>query len=100
MAGRAHGAREFTVIEGTLIYLILPFDSAPKNTFMVTERLDVPEMDEHRNAAVQLDGIASDVGAGVIVAGAYGHSRFRELILGGMTQHLITQSARCALLSH
>jgi len=23
-----------------------------------------------------------------------GHSRFRELILGGMTQHLITQSSR------
>jgi len=39
-------------------------------------------------------------GASVIVAGAYGHSRFRELILGGMTQHLITQTARCVLLSH
>ena len=37
---------------------------------------------------VQLDAMAADVGAGVIVAGAYGHSRFRELILGGMTQHL------------
>jgi nucleotide-binding universal stress UspA family protein len=60
----------------------------------------VPGMNEHRNAAVQLDGIAADVGAGVIVAGAYGHSRFRELILGGMTQHLITQPARCALMSH
>jgi nucleotide-binding universal stress UspA family protein len=48
----------------------------------------------------QLDGVATDVGAGVVVAGAYGHSRFRELILGGMTQHLITQSRRCVLLSH
>ena len=37
---------------------------------------------------------------GVVVAGAYGHSRFREMILGGMTQHLITQTARCVLLSH
>jgi pimeloyl-ACP methyl ester carboxylesterase len=43
---------------------------------------------------------AADVGASVIVAGAYGHSRFRELILGGMTQHLITQTTRCVLLSH
>ena len=60
----------------------------------------VPEANEDRNAVVQLDGIAADVGAGVIVAGAYGHSRFRELVLGGMTQHLITQSARCVLLSH
>ena len=60
----------------------------------------VAEKDEDRDATAQLDGIAADVGAGVIVAGAYGHSRFRELILGGMTQHLITQSARCVLLSH
>jgi nucleotide-binding universal stress UspA family protein len=59
----------------------------------------VPETDD-RGAIAQLEGIADDVGAGVIVAGAYGHSRFRELILGGMTQHLVTQSARCVLLSH
>jgi nucleotide-binding universal stress UspA family protein len=44
--------------------------------------------------------VMADVGAGVVVAGAYGHSRFRELILGGMTEHLITQSKRCVLLSH
>ena len=48
----------------------------------------------------RLDEIAADVGAGIVVAGAYGHSRFRELILGGMTQHLISQTARCVLLSH
>lgn len=58
----------------------------------------VPERDD-REATAQLDGIAADTGAGIIVAGAYGHSRFRELILGGMTQHLITQTARCVLLS-
>jgi nucleotide-binding universal stress UspA family protein len=60
----------------------------------------VPDKNGDRDATVQLDGIAADVGAGVVVAGAYGHSRFRELILGGMTQHLITQSKRCVLLSH
>jgi nucleotide-binding universal stress UspA family protein len=60
----------------------------------------VAEKDAERDANARLDGIAADVGAGVIVAGAYGHSRFRELILGGMTQHLIAQSARCVLLSH
>jgi len=60
----------------------------------------VAEKDEDRDATARLDGIAADVGAGVIVAGAYGHSRFREWILGGMTQHLISQSARCVLLSH
>jgi nucleotide-binding universal stress UspA family protein len=38
--------------------------------------------------------------AGLIVAGAYGRQRFRELVLGGVTEHLVTQSNRCVLLSH
>jgi len=58
----------------------------------------VPE--KNGDAIAQLDAIAANVDAGVVVAGAYGHSRFRELILGGVTQHLITQSTRCVLLSH
>jgi len=66
----------------------------------VTASQLVPDVDENRDVTVQLDGIAADVGAAVIVAGAYGHSRFREWILGGMTQHLITKPARCVLLSH
>jgi nucleotide-binding universal stress UspA family protein len=60
----------------------------------------VAEQNQDRDATVQLDAMAADVGAGVVVAGAYGHSRFREMILGGMTQHLITQTGRCVLLSH
>jgi nucleotide-binding universal stress UspA family protein len=60
----------------------------------------VPDPREGRDATVQLDGIAADVGAGIVIAGAYGHSRFREWILGGMTQHLITPSACCVVLSH
>ncbi|MFH1341154.1 MAG: universal stress protein [Pseudomonadota bacterium] len=60
----------------------------------------VPEKNGGRDAPAQLDRIAADVGAGVIVAGAYGHSRLRELVLGGMTRHLLAQSARCVLLSH
>ena len=58
----------------------------------------VPE--DGGDVIAQLDAIAANVGAGVVVAGAYGHSRFRELILGGMTRHLMTQSSRCVLLSH
>ena len=49
--------------------------------------------------AEQLDRIAANVGAGVVIAGAYGHSRFREWILGGVTRHLASESGRCALLS-
>jgi nucleotide-binding universal stress UspA family protein len=51
------------------------------------------------HAAAQLERIASEVGAGLIVAGAYGHSRFREWILGGVTRRLVNPSGRCSLLS-
>src|SRR5439155_8048239 len=40
----------------------------------------VPE--QRGDAATQLVRIASDVGAGVIIAGAFGHSRLSEWILG------------------
>lgn len=60
----------------------------------------VPDRTQDASAAAQLDDIAGQVGADLIVAGAYGHSRFRELVLGGMTQHLMTQPSRCVLLSH
>lgn len=47
----------------------------------------------------QIDRIAADVGAGAVIAGAYGHSRLREWILSGVTRHLATESRRCAFLS-
>lgn len=53
-----------------------------------------------RGVTAELDEIAQDLAAGLIVAGAYGHSRFRELVLGGVTEHLVTQSNHCVLLSH
>jgi nucleotide-binding universal stress UspA family protein len=50
--------------------------------------------------AAQLQGIVRDQDAGVIVAGAYGHSRLREWALGGVTRHLLMHGQGCALLSH
>lgn len=38
--------------------------------------------------------------ADFIVAGAYGHSRFHEWVLGGVTRDLLMRSAHCSLLSH
>ncbi len=52
------------------------------------------------NATAQLDRIASELGAGLVVAGAYGHSRFREWVFGGVTKRLVNPSGRCSLLSH
>ena len=43
---------------------------------------------------------AFDVDADMIVAGAYGHSRTREWILGGVTETLIHETAVPAFLSH
>jgi nucleotide-binding universal stress UspA family protein len=63
----------------------------------ISARAQVPE--RSGNAVAQLERIGADTGAGVVVAGAYGRSRFREWVLGGVTQHLLSQTARCALLS-
>jgi len=52
------------------------------------------------NDAAQLAAIASEHDADVIVAGAYGHSRLREWVLGGVTQNLLLRAERCALVSH
>jgi nucleotide-binding universal stress UspA family protein len=58
----------------------------------------VPEQCGH--AAAQLERIASHVGAGTVIAGAYGHSRLSEWMLGGVTRDLINPSKRYSLLSH
>ena len=47
-----------------------------------------------------LSAITTQWGADLIVAGAYGHNRLREWVLGGVTRELLLKSERCALLSH
>jgi nucleotide-binding universal stress UspA family protein len=64
----------------------------------VMAREQVPE--QCGDAATQLERIASNVGAGVVIAGAYGHSRLSEWILGGVTRRLVNPLKRCSLLSH
>ncbi len=36
---------------------------------------------------------ASEAGAGMLVMGAYSHSRLRELLLGGVTRHVLANVA-------
>jgi nucleotide-binding universal stress UspA family protein len=43
---------------------------------------------------------AADVGADLIVCGAYGHSRLREMVLGGATRHLLQHMTVPVLMSH
>jgi nucleotide-binding universal stress UspA family protein len=50
--------------------------------------------------ADQLEAIAQDYNAGLLVAGAYGHTRLREWIVGGVTMDLLLQPRRVTLVSH
>ena len=43
---------------------------------------------------------AEDCGAGLIVMGAYGHSRLAEFIFGGATRFVLTRMTRPVLMSH
>jgi nucleotide-binding universal stress UspA family protein len=44
--------------------------------------------------------IAATCGAGLLVTGAYGHSRYREWILGGVTRELLERASIPLLLAH
>jgi len=50
--------------------------------------------------AAQLDAVADELGANLIVAGAYGYSRQNTWVLGGVTSELLAGGRRCALIAH
>jgi nucleotide-binding universal stress UspA family protein len=52
------------------------------------------------NASDAIVGQAVEMKADLIVMGAYGHARLREIILGGVTRDLLKQAPTCLLLSH
>ena len=52
------------------------------------------------SAGEALLSYASDIGADLIVAGAYGHSRMRELAFGGVTRTLLNEMTVPVLFSH
>ncbi|WP_207481520.1 universal stress protein [Arenibaculum pallidiluteum] len=43
---------------------------------------------------------AMEAGADLLVIGAYGHSRLREMILGGVTRHVVGNAALPVLMAH
>jgi nucleotide-binding universal stress UspA family protein len=45
-------------------------------------------------------GQAADMNADMIVMGAYGHARLREIILGGVTRDLLKRSSVPLFLAH
>jgi nucleotide-binding universal stress UspA family protein len=48
----------------------------------------------------QLNIFAGERSVDLIVAGAYGHTRLREWVLGGVTEDLLLRANRCVLVSH
>ena len=42
----------------------------------------------------------ADLGADLLVMGAYGHSRMRELVFGGVTRHIARHMTVPTLFSH
>lgn len=52
------------------------------------------------NVGAELVAEAGRIGAGLIVMGAYTHSRVRELIFGGATNHVLKNSGVALLMAH
>ena len=50
--------------------------------------------------AETLSWLAQDLKVGLVVGGAYGHSRLREWVLGGVTRDLLLRPSQCSLISH
>lgn len=63
---------------------------------VVAEHLVAPEITE----ADTLLNRAAELGADLLVLGGYGHSRLRELVLGGVTRRLLREMTVPVLLSH
>ena len=64
---------------------------------VVAEQVAAPAIGDDADA---LWVLAQDLGADLIVAGAYGHSRLREWVLGGVTKNLLLSKDRYSLVSH
>lgn len=56
--------------------------------------------EDYREPGAALLEEAAKFGAGLVVMGAYTHSRMRQMILGGVTSHVLTACAVPILLAH
>jgi nucleotide-binding universal stress UspA family protein len=52
------------------------------------------------SASEAIIGQSAEMDADLIVMGAYGHARLREIILGGVTRELLKRAPTCLLLAH
>lgn len=47
-----------------------------------------------------IERVAAEMGAALVVMGAFGHSRFRQTLFGGVTRHMLSNARVPLLLSH
>jgi nucleotide-binding universal stress UspA family protein len=59
-----------------------------------------PMMTDGRDAGEALLMRATDLGADLLVMGAYAHSRMRQYVFGGATQHVLANMSVPVLMSH
>jgi nucleotide-binding universal stress UspA family protein len=62
------------------------------------ERRAIPDEEDAVGAA--LLRAASQASADLLIMGGYGRSRLRELVLGGVTRHVLTHAQLPVLLAH
>jgi nucleotide-binding universal stress UspA family protein len=61
---------------------------------------DVEVLDDTGDVAPALLAVAGRLGAEILIAGAYGHTRLKEFILGGATRTLLNAEHPSLFLSH
>lgn len=63
-------------------------------------RVEVAVERTRSTAGEALVRLAQDAGAALLVTGAYGHSRYREWVLGGVTRELLERAPLPVLIAH
>jgi nucleotide-binding universal stress UspA family protein len=61
-------------------------------------KAEIAEIDRGGTVAITLDAALAELQADLLVMGAYGHSRLREFLLGGVTRYFLEDSAGPTLL--
>lgn len=84
-------AEETTISQVARALLTYGIDSTVEEAHCVGSDVAIGEM---------LLSRAADFNADLIVTGAYGHSRLRELVLGGVTRTLLNTMTVPVLMSH
>ena len=94
-------AREVHLVEIEEKRRLYPRDLAARYLSRHDVHVQISERQTGRShVAAAMRSAATEAGAGLIVMGAFGHSRLREFLLGGVTADLLGDSAVPLLLAH